>query len=90
MTRISKELYERLMRDGVHGTGANQGHAGIKAPVSSPKALNGVSMAGTPGGEEQRPTAGGGKPADLKMLMKLGRVVRARPILISIDGGKLA
>src|ERR1043165_918328 len=37
MTRISKELYERLVREGVQGTGANQGNAGMKDRESAGK-----------------------------------------------------
>lgn len=90
MERISTE-YERVMREGLHGNGGNRTHAEKKDPVSCTTALNGVSWADAPGeeGTKRRPPAErGGAPTDLKMLMKLGRVVRARPILISIQGGK--
>lgn len=86
MERVSKELYEQLMRRGLRG-----GTAGTVEP-------RGKGAGRAAGGGVTRPaTAGGGAPADLGVEKAIeaairngtGRIVRYVPLLIAVlEGGR--
>ncbi|KKB80808.1 hypothetical protein VW35_00945 [Devosia soli] len=100
MERIGSRLYETLMRSGVQaGTAGTVRASGKK---KRPAAMESAGPQLLPRGEvfrqgkgaeraqgeEARPACSPEGDDRLQMLMKIGRVVRTRPILISIRGGK--
>lgn len=82
MERISTE-YERVMRQGLRPAtgGAVKGH-GIKTRESASVALDPAVAAAAPGGRGRYYGSG------WEMLMKRGRIVSERPLLIIISGGR--